>query len=227
LNILLLCVLGESKCKEEDLEELIDWYKWKNAQLQGELDDTKRDLRISKKITTKTRAELSDESRNKRLTNELNDVKDHLKECQKKLLFKEREALSDYPVIYLVTPTYAYSEQKANLIGLSHTLLHLKNVHWILIEDSFNKTNLVTNFLVNSGITYTHLNVETPPDIKLKQSDPTWLKPKGVLQRNAALRWLRQNLNPQNNGGVVYFADDDNTYSLDIFNEVVLHYICN
>jgi hypothetical protein len=41
---------------------------------------------------------------------------------------------------------------------------------------------------------------------------------------DAALRWLRQNLNPQNNGGVVYFADDDNTYSLDIFNEVLFHY---
>jgi hypothetical protein len=77
---------------------------------------------------------LSDESRNKRLTHELNDVKDHLKECQKKLLFKERAALSDYPIIYLVTPTYAYSEQKANLIGLSHTLLHLKNVHWTMLD---------------------------------------------------------------------------------------------
>ena len=42
----------------------------------------------------------------------------------------------------------------------------------------------------------------------------------GVLQRNTGLSWLRNNLNPDYNSGVVYFADDDNTYSIELFKEV-------
>lgn len=46
-----------------------------------------------------------------------------------------------------------------------------------------------------------------------------WTKPRGVLQRNFALRWVRENLVDHVNG-VVYFADDDNTYDTDLFEEV-------
>ena len=42
----------------------------------------------------------------------------------------------------------------------------------------------------------------------------------GVLQRNTGLSWLRNNLNPDYHSGVVYFADDDNTYSIELFKEV-------
>lgn len=56
------------------------------------------------------------------------------------------------------------------------------------------------------------------------QGDPSWLKPRGVEQRNEGLRWLREDRRAQQGGynqqGVVYFADDDNTYSLQIFEEV-------
>ena len=56
------------------------------------------------------------------------------------------------------------------------------------------------------------------------QGDPSWLKPRGVEQRNEGLRWLREDRGPQPGEdelqGVVYFADDDNTYSLQIFEEV-------
>lgn len=60
----------------------------------------------------------------------------------------------------------------------------------------------------------------TPEQMKLKSSDPNWLKPRGVLQRNAGLTWIRSSLDPQTNKGVVYFADDDNTYSVELFEEV-------
>ena len=45
--------------------------------------------------------------------------------------------------------------------------------------------------------------------------------PRGTMQRNLALRWLRETF-PRNSSqpGVVYFADDDNTYSLELFEEV-------
>ena len=42
-------------------------------------------------------------------------------------------------------------------------------------------------------------------------------KPKGVANRNLGLEWVLEN---SEEGGVVYFADDDNTYDLRLFNEV-------
>jgi hypothetical protein len=54
--------------------------------------------------------------------------------------------------------------------------------------------------------------------------------PKGIANRNAAIDWLlghvndvdnNNNNNNKNNGnGVVYIADDDNTYDLQLFEEV-------
>lgn len=138
--------------------------------------------------------------------------------------------------------------QKAELTRLSQTFLHVPQLHWIVVEDSPHKTPLVTNFLMKSGLTYTHLHVPTAKDRKLQevpmmdvlacwslhcwhfcahcscQGDPSWLKPRGVEQRNEGLRWLREDRRPQpgegRQRGVVYFADDDNTYSLQIFEEV-------
>lgn len=42
------------------------------------------------------------------------------------------------------------------------------------------------------------------------------VKPRGVSNRNRGLEWIRSNASE----GVLYFADDDNTYDLDIFEEV-------
>lgn len=127
---------------------------------------------------------------------------------------------SSLPTIYLITPTYDRIEQRAELTRLYYTLLHVPNIHWILVEDSDRKTDKVRRFLANCQIPYTHLNVATPEQLKLKSSDPNWLKPRGVLQRNAGLTWIRSSLDPQTNRGVVYFADDDNTYSVELFEEM-------
>ena len=124
------------------------------------------------------------------------------------------------PTIYAVTPTYARPVQKAELTRLYQTFLHVPKFHWIVVEDSPSKTDLVTNLLRFSGLPYTHLNIVTPPNYKMADEDPNWLKPRGVLQRNLALEWLRQNLDPDKSNGVLYFADDDNTYSLEVFEEM-------
>lgn len=159
-------------------------------------------------------------SKTSQLQKNLDNSALELREWQRNSLPKKGSIIPTFPFIYVVTPTHDYPEQKANLVTFYHTLLNVKNVHWIIIEDSYNKTNLVSNILRNSGIPFTHLNVLTPPAIKMKQSDPTWLKPKGVLQRNAAIQWIRENINPHKQHGVVYFADDDNTYSLEVFEEM-------
>lgn len=48
----------------------------------------------------------------------------------------------------------------------------------------------------------------------MTEKDPHWLKPRGVIQRNEALHWLRDKFRDEPNkkaNGVIYFADDDNT----------------
>ena len=47
-----------------------------------------------------------------------------------------------------------------------------------------------------------------------KQKGP---KPRGVAGRNEAIRWIVENVEGD---GVMYFADDDNTYDLRLFEEV-------
>jgi len=69
-------------------------------------------------------------------------------------------------------------------------------------------------------LNFTHLYVATPKEVKLKDKDPNWLKPRGVLQRNEALSWLRIHTHPDKLPGVLFFADDDNTYSLQLFAEM-------
>jgi len=121
--------------------------------------------------------------------------------------------------IFVITPTYARSVQKAELTRLSNVFLLVPNLHWIVIEDSPKKTNLVKKFLHSSGLKYTHLNIATPSQMKLKPKDPHWSKPRGVFQRNEAITWIRNNL-LAGDPGVVYFADDDNSYSVELFQEI-------
>ena len=112
------------------------------------------------------------------------------------------------PFIHVVTPTYSRLVQKAELTRLSQTLRLVPNIHWTVIEDSEQKTKLVTNFLMQCQVSYTHLNV-------FKPSVP--YHERGVQQRNAGLKWIRENVEAD---GVIYFADDDNTYDVRIFEEV-------
>jgi len=131
-----------------------------------------------------------------------------------------KEDKSEEPWIFIITPTYARATQKAELTRLSHTFLHVPKLHWIVIEDAKERTTLVHKFLEKSRLCFTQMNIQTPSNYKMKHTDPNWLKPRGVLQRNEGLRWIRENVNQRKNKGVVYFADDDNTYSLQIFEEM-------
>lgn len=53
-----------------------------------------------------------------------------------------------------------------------------------------------------------------PEKYKLKKG----AKPRGVSNRNRGLQWIRANATR----GVFYFADDDNTYDIELFDEVKL-----
>lgn len=126
------------------------------------------------------------------------------------------------PTIYVVTPTYIRPVQKAELTRLANTFLHIQNLHWIVVEDTPRRTGLVALLLEKSGLNFTHLNVQSPKSVRLGLTKSSSRAPRGTLQRNLGLRWLRDRLIPNDSSeGVVYFADDDNTYSLELFEEVL------
>ncbi|XP_067682682.1 galactosylgalactosylxylosylprotein 3-beta-glucuronosyltransferase 1-like [Haliotis asinina] len=131
-----------------------------------------------------------------------------------------RNRLNNLPMIYAIMPTHTRVQQKAELTRLSQTFLHLFKFHWIVVEDSTKKTRLVGNLLRNSGVSFTHLCVSTPSDAQLNVGGLVRTSAKGVEQRNKGISWLRNNVDPATQDGVVYFADDDNTYHLRIFEEM-------
>jgi len=151
--------------------------------------------------------------------------------------------IAGLPMVYVITPTYARPTQKADLIRLCYTLRLVPNVHWIVVEDAIAKTQLVTRVLAQCNLSRTeqvaartpveHRRVPCTTDNPRKgcpkgytaagKLEQSWMKPRGVAQRNGGLEALRQ-LQPWTNpaGGAFYFADDDNTYSLELF-EVIRH----
>lgn len=119
--------------------------------------------------------------------------------------------------------------QKAELVRLSQTLSLVPRLHWVLVEDAESPSPLVSGLLAASGLLFTHLAVLTPKAQRLREGEPGWVRPRGVEQRNRALDWLRgkggavggeKDPPPPGTQGVVYFADDDNTYSRELFKEV-------
>lgn len=117
------------------------------------------------------------------------------------------------PVLYIVTPTFARREQVAELTRLAQTLLHVRNIIWFVIEDATVCSPMVSQFLVRHQMPYIHM-VAPLPEVFIGEGQ----KPRGVSQRNAAIQWIMTHSDfPE---GVLYFADDDNTYDLRLFDEI-------
>ncbi|XP_033213764.1 galactosylgalactosylxylosylprotein 3-beta-glucuronosyltransferase P-like [Belonocnema kinseyi] len=114
--------------------------------------------------------------------------------------------------LYIITPTYRRPEQIAELTRMSHTLMLVKNVNWLVIEDAKVATKHVTKLLEKTGLKFVHLVAPMPEKYKLKKG----AKPRGVSNRNRGLQWVRANATK----GVLYFADDDNTYDIALFDEI-------
>jgi len=137
-----------------------------------------------------------------------------------------KEDFDEMPTVYVITPTYKRHTQKADLTRLSQTLLHVPRLHWIVVEDSEEKSGLVSRFVENCGVSYTHLAVKTQKKLISKEGEPRWLKSRGADQRNIGLRWIREHFTSDMKG-VVYFGDDDNTYDVRIFELVSYMYLVN
>lgn len=59
--------------------------------------------------------------------------------------------------IYVVTPTYRRPEQIADLTRLAQTLMLVRDIHWLVVEDSHVKSPQLAGLLQAFGIPYNHL----------------------------------------------------------------------
>ncbi|XP_071524737.1 galactosylgalactosylxylosylprotein 3-beta-glucuronosyltransferase S-like [Panulirus ornatus] len=115
------------------------------------------------------------------------------------------------PPLYVITPTYRRNTQLADMTRLSQTLMHVPNLHWIVVEDAEKKSDVVRELLERSGLPFTHLCATAPEEYKRDK-----MMGRGVFNRREGLRWLREN----GKEGVLYFADDDNSYDLRLFEQI-------
>ena len=121
--------------------------------------------------------------------------------------------------VYVITPTYARSTQAPDLTRMCQTLMVAKQpLHWILVEDRNSTSTWVRELLLRSGLPYTHLALNA--SAAAPRAGSGHKKCRGMPQRNLALQWLRKHVADED--GVFYFGDDDNSYNLELFNEVPL-----
>ncbi|GAB0098463.1 Galactosylgalactosylxylosylprotein 3-beta-glucuronosyltransferase [Sergentomyia squamirostris] len=118
---------------------------------------------------------------------------------------------SPLPPLYIITPTFRRPEQLAELTRLGYTLKHVPNLLWLVIEDVDHPTALVTKLLEHIGVPFVHLVAAMPEKFRKNK-----VKPRGVSNRNRGLKWIRANATE----GVFYFADDDNTYDVSLFDQI-------
>ncbi|XP_076068456.1 galactosylgalactosylxylosylprotein 3-beta-glucuronosyltransferase P-like isoform X2 [Oratosquilla oratoria] len=118
----------------------------------------------------------------------------------------------EIPMIYVITPTYKRPEQIPEITRLGQTLMLVPRVHWIVADDALEKNKLVQEYLDQMGMPYTYLLTPMPERFRNKKG----AKPKGVANRNGAVDWIRNH----STEGVLYFADDDNSYDIRIFEEI-------
>uniref|UniRef100_A0A8R1TVF1 Galactosylgalactosylxylosylprotein 3-beta-glucuronosyltransferase n=2 Tax=Onchocerca TaxID=6281 RepID=A0A8R1TVF1_ONCVO len=116
--------------------------------------------------------------------------------------------------IIVITPTYRRSTRLADMTRMANTLSHIKNLHWIVIEDGNHKVKAVEKLLNRTALSYTYFPAKTPPGYPRR----------GWYQRTIALQYLRNNSDliiGESIKSVVYFADDDNSYDTRLFNNYI------
>lgn len=110
-------------------------------------------------------------------------------------------------LLIVVTPTYNRALQAYYLNRLSKVLKLVKSpLLWIVVE--MNVASVETaDILRRTGVMYRHL---------VCSKNMTDIKDRGVHQRNVALEHIEHH----RLDGIVYFADDDNSYSLELFESI-------
>ncbi|KAJ4800775.1 Glycosyltransferase [Rhynchospora pubera] len=122
-----------------------------------------------------------------------------------KLGMTQLNHVPEQKLIIVVTPTYNRAAQAYFLHRLAQTLrLVPPPLLWIVVETGSKTSSETASILRRSGVMYRH--------ISCKQTSGE-VKDRGVHQRNKALDLIEHHRLE----GIVYFADDDNIYSLELF----------
>ena len=111
---------------------------------------------------------------------------------------------------------------------MANTLRLVPKVIWLIVEDAEIQSQNLFNFLTASKINFIHLHVSIDQLITfetLKHNVDDLDKSgynlhRGSAQRNTAIDWLRNNPKLIKEDSVIYFADDDNSYSIKLFEQV-------
>ncbi|XP_042473089.1 probable beta-1,4-xylosyltransferase IRX9H isoform X1 [Zingiber officinale] len=110
-------------------------------------------------------------------------------------------------LLIVVTPTYNRASQGYYLNRLGQTLrLVPPPLLWIVVEMHVASAE-TSQILVDAGVMCRHL---------VCNKNTTNVKDRGVHQRNTALEHIQKH----RLDGIVYFADDDNIYSLELFEQL-------
>lgn len=121
--------------------------------------------------------------------------------------FSDESYLESQKLLIIVTPTYNHLFQAYYLHHLSQTLkLVSPPLLWIVVEMN-SQSDETADILRSSGIMYRHL---------ICKMNLTNTSHRSLLMRNLAIAHIETHrLN-----GIVYFADNDNIYSIDIFQQM-------
>lgn len=124
--------------------------------------------------------------------------------------------------VYVITPTYARTTQQPDLTRMSQALMLAKPpLHWIVVEDRHSPSTWVTELLKRLSLPYTHLAIHinaSARQLKKNYTSPKKQPCRGKPQRNLALQWLLKFAAQQD--AIIYFGDDDNSYDVQLFEEV-------
>ena len=130
-------------------------------------------------------------------------------------------------VLYIITPTHARMTQMVDLVRFQQTLqlaaaLQHIQIYWIIVEDAEACSRKVRMIAEESGLPFAHKATfykkkrRTLQNKKKRgKNDPG--PHRGLLQRNLGLDTVLE----VGKEGVVYFADDDNGYHVQLFAELL------
>uniref|UniRef100_A0A914I7F8 Galactosylgalactosylxylosylprotein 3-beta-glucuronosyltransferase n=1 Tax=Globodera rostochiensis TaxID=31243 RepID=A0A914I7F8_GLORO len=121
------------------------------------------------------------------------------------------ERWSSRTTVILITPTHKRPERLADMTRFSQTLMHISDLHWIVIEDANATVKAVERILLRSAIPYTYFFATTKPGFPKR----------GWTHRNVGLEYIRKHYAHFGRNAVVYFADDDNSYDIRLFEQYI------
>lgn len=149
--------------------------------------------------------------------------------------------------IFAITPTFRRQVQAAELIRTGNTFRHVNNLLWIVVEESFSLTSSVTEVLKRTKTPFVQLIASDYTGLKgKKKARGVANRNQGMMWLKAHLEhdltfWNRpmvvcfsqvnnvytsvsncssEMIFSTNKNGVVYFADDDNSYDVALFDEM-------